>query len=153
MTAAKAAGMNGSVGYWAKLGGTILRSRTGRWAVAALIIAVACSCGAKVKPGLGVTGTRLEAKFDRPMVGPDALGRDAAPGALRVRPEVPGKLRWLDARTLALVPAGPLPGSTRFEVEVPAGTKAPDGAGLVKPVRWSFETERLRVRLGGGHDT
>src|SRR5262249_15969950 len=50
-----------------------------------------------------------------------------------------------DARTLTFVPAEPLPRSTRFEVEVPAGSKAPDGFGLPKAVRWSFETERLRI--------
>ncbi len=116
----------------------------------AALIAAACSCGSNVKPGLGVTGAKLEAKFDRPMVGPEALGPDAAPGALHVRPPVAGKLRWLDARTLALLPAAPLPGSTHFDVEVPSGTKAPDGVGLSKAVRWSFETERLRVRFGGG---
>ena len=125
-----------------------MRSRTGRWAMS-VVIAAALGCGAKVKPGLGVTGAKLEAKFDRAMVGPEALGRDAQAGALRVRPEIAGKLRWLDARTLAFVPAEPLPGSTRFDLEVPAGTTALDSLGLTKPVRWSFETERLRVHFGG----
>jgi uncharacterized protein YfaS (alpha-2-macroglobulin family) len=120
----------------------IMRSRTGRWAIA---IALVLGCGVKVKPGLNVTGAELEAKFDRPMVAADALGREITDAPMRVKPDVPGKLRWLDACTLAFVPAGTLPGSTRFDVEVKAGTKALDGFGIAKPVRWSFETERLRV--------
>ncbi len=136
------------VGYWGHIGRTSMRSRTGRWA-ASVVIAAALGCGAKVKPGLGVAGSKLEVKFDRAMVTADALGRDAVPGALRIRPEIAGRLRWLDARTLAFVPAEPLPGSTRFELEIPSGTKALDGLGLAKSVRWSFETERLRLRFGG----
>src|SRR5204863_3308446 len=63
-------------------------------------------------------------------------------------PSVPGKYRWLDARTLAFVADDVLPRSTRFELEARAGTRALDGFGLAKAVGWSFETERLRVTLG-----
>ena len=135
-----------SVGSWAQSGRTIMRSRSGRWAIA---VALVLGCGPKVRPGLNVTGDRLQAKFDRPMVAADALGRDVTDGPMRSQPAVAGKLRWLDARTLAFVPAERLPGSTRFEVVVKAGTAALDGLGLPKAVRWSFETERLRVELPG----
>ena len=65
-----------------------------------------------------------------------------------MRPTVPGKYRWLDARTLAFVADEDLPRSTRFELEARAGTRALDGFGLAKAVKWSFETERLRITLG-----
>jgi len=126
----------------------VMRSRTARWLIA-VVAGVALGCGAKVRPGLNVAGTKLEAKFDRPMVATDAIGRDVPSGPLRIKPALAGKLRWLDARTLAFVPAAPLPGATRFEVTVPAGAVALDGLGAVKDVRWSFETERLRARFGG----
>jgi uncharacterized protein YfaS (alpha-2-macroglobulin family) len=134
--------------YWTNRGRKLMGSRTGRWTLA-FAIGIALGCGAKVRPGLNATGSRLEAKFDRPMVAVDQVGRDLPSGPLRVTPAVAGRLRWLDARTLALVPSEALPGSTRFEVTVPAGTLALDGLGLAKPVSWSFESERLRVRFGG----
>ena len=126
----------------------VMRSRTARWLIA-VVAGVALGCGAKVKPGLNVAGTKLEVKFDRPMVATDVIGRDVPSGPLRIRPALAGKLRWLDARTLAFVPAAPLPGATRFEVAGPGGAVALDGLGAVKDVRWSFETERLRARFGG----
>lgn len=113
-------------------------------AVAALAVA---GCGPRVKPGLGVTGDKTVARFDRPMVAADQLGRDVADPPLRVKPAVPGKFRWRDVQTLAFEAAQPLPRSTRFEMTVRAGTRALDGFGVAKAVTWSFETERLRVRL------
>jgi uncharacterized protein YfaS (alpha-2-macroglobulin family) len=112
--------------------------------------AVAASgCGPKVKPGLVVAGERLKATFDRPMVGAEVLGRDLTAGPLETKPKLPGRYVWLDAKTLELSPHEGLPRSTRVEVEVPAGTKALDGFGIAKAVRWSFETERLRVTFPG----
>jgi uncharacterized protein YfaS (alpha-2-macroglobulin family) len=125
-----------------------MRARLTSYGVVAAVLVVV-SCGPKVKPGLGVAGDHLTAKFDRPMVGADVLGRDTAQAPIRVRPEVPGHARWIDARTVIFVPAEPLPRSTRFEVEIPAGAKALDGYGLAKDVRWSFETERLRLTFPG----
>ena len=127
---------------WADFGRMIMGSRANRWLMA---LAIALGCGPKVKPGLGVTGEHLEARFDRPMVAADKIGRDVDDGPLRLEPPVPGKRRWVDARTLAFTPAEALPRSTRVELEVPAGTVALDGLGLAKAVHWSFETERLAV--------
>jgi uncharacterized protein YfaS (alpha-2-macroglobulin family) len=127
---------------WVEIGRMIMGSRKKRWLLA---LAIALGCGPKVKPGLGVTGERLEARFDRPMVAADKIGRALDEGPLQIRPSVPGKRRWTDAHTLVFVPAEGLPASTRVELEVPAGTVALDGLGLPKAVRWSFETERLAV--------
>ncbi|HEY7373942.1 MAG TPA: MG2 domain-containing protein [Polyangia bacterium] len=110
--------------------------------------AMAAGCGPKVKPGLGVTGDKTVAKFDRAMVGDDKLGFDVSDPPVRMQPSVPGRFRWLDARTLTFLPDEPLPRSTRFEMEARAGTRARDGFGLEKAVRWSFETERLHVTIG-----
>ncbi len=120
-----------------------------RWALSVLAIAsaVALGCGPKVKPGLGVVGEKTVAKFDRAMVAADKLGQDVADAPVRIKPAVPGKFRWLDARTLTFVAEEALPRSTRFELEARAGTTALDGLGLAKAVTWSFETERLHVTL------
>jgi alpha-2-macroglobulin len=120
-----------------------------RWALAALAIAsaVGSGCGPKVRPGLNVVGDKTFAKFDRVMVSDDKLGFDVTDSPVRMKPAVPGKFRWLDARTLAFVPDEALPRSTRFELEARAGTEALDGFGLAKAVKWSFETERLRITL------
>ena len=120
-----------------------------RWALSVLAIAsaVASGCGPKVKPGLGVVGEKTVAKFDRAMVAADKLGQDVVDAPVRIKPAVPGKFRWLDARTLTFVAEEALPRSTRFELEARAGTTALDGLGLAKAVTWSFETERLHVTL------
>jgi uncharacterized protein YfaS (alpha-2-macroglobulin family) len=124
-----------------------MRVRSGPFVAAAVAVFLApfFGCRPHVKPGLVVTGDRLKARFDRPMVGPEALGHDVVDVPMRLEPKLPGRYRWLDARTLAFIPAQPPPRSTRFEAEVPAGTTALDGTGIAKPSRWSFETERLRV--------
>jgi uncharacterized protein YfaS (alpha-2-macroglobulin family) len=121
-----------------------------RWGLSALTIALAVvsGCGPKVKPGLAVVGEKTVAKFDRAMVGADKLGADATDPPVRMKPSVPGKFRWVDARTLSFIADEPLPRSTKFEMEARAGTQALDGFGLEKAVRWSFETERLHVTIG-----
>jgi uncharacterized protein YfaS (alpha-2-macroglobulin family) len=111
--------------------------------------AAGAGCGPRVKPGLVVAGERLRAKFDRPMVAAEVLGRDLSEGPLETKPRLPGGYVWLDAKTLELFPKDGVPRSTRVEVEVPAGTKALDGFGIAKAVRWSFETERLRLTFPG----
>jgi len=87
----------------------------------------------RVEVGAGVTVV-----FSRAMV---ALGRPAEREVpARLSPETPGRWRWLDARTLVFEPAERMPVSTRFTVEVPAGTRAADGAVLPRAVTWSFTT-------------
>jgi uncharacterized protein YfaS (alpha-2-macroglobulin family) len=116
-----------------------------RWVSVLSLVVVAAACGPKVRPGLNVKGDRLTATFDRPMVAADAVGHDLERAPLEVKPAVAGKYRWADAKTLVLVPAEPLPRSTRFEVTAPRGTVALDGLGLDRKVEWSFETERLHL--------
>jgi uncharacterized protein YfaS (alpha-2-macroglobulin family) len=133
----------------AAMGGMSMRVRSVVLAVVVSGAAAASGCGPKVKPGLVVTGERLRAKFDRPMVGVEVLGRDLAEGPLETKPKLPGRYVWLDTETLELLPRDALPRSTRVEAAVPAGTRALDGFGIAKAVRWSFETERLRVTFPG----
>ena len=106
-----------------------MRSR--RVLLAAVLVAAAAAttmgCGPKVKPGLMVTGDRVTATFDRPMVGDDKLGVPAMVPPLRMTPAVPGIFRWLDAKVITFVPDDALPRSTKIDMEVPAGTKALDG--------------------------
>ena len=51
-----------------------MRSRRVLLAAVSVAAVAAMGCGPKVKPGLTVTGDKLTAKFDRPMVGDDKLG-------------------------------------------------------------------------------
>ena len=111
---------------------------------------VALGCGPKVKPGLGVVGDKTVATFDRAMVGDDKLGgrRRGRAGAHEAggAGEVPLARR---AHADAFVPDEALPRSTKLRAGGAApGTTALDGFGLAKAVKWSFETERLRVTLG-----
>jgi hypothetical protein len=92
------------------------------------------------------TGSGIVVVFSRPMV---ALGAPREPAArevpARLAPQPPGRWRWLDARTLVFEPAGRMPPSTRFTVEVPAGTRAADGAALARAAAWSFTTAPPRA--------
>ena len=117
------------------------------------------SAGDRVGRGVGMwaegqAGAGRRRREDRREVRPrDGRRRQAGAATsriapVRIKPAVPGKFRWLDARTLTFVADEALPRSTRFELEARAGTTALDGFGLAKAVKWSFETERLHVTLG-----
>jgi uncharacterized protein YfaS (alpha-2-macroglobulin family) len=61
-------------------------------------------------------------------------------------PAIRGDFRWKDARTLAFVPAGPLPKATKFTATVnPAGLAAAEGYTLSSPVTTTFKTTPLQV--------
>jgi uncharacterized protein YfaS (alpha-2-macroglobulin family) len=129
------------------------------WAVVATAAAlVTTSCGPKVRPGLVVAGDPIgearsapgfavTASFDRPMVAPELVGQVAANPPCVLRPRVEGDFRWTSDRTLAFFPKAPLPRSTHYEVEIPKGTRAPDGFGLESAFRWSFDYERITAEL------
>jgi len=86
-------------------------------------------------------GPELTVTFSQPMV-PLATVTDLASQEVPVKitPAVPGKWRWLGTRTLRFAPEPRFPMATRFEVEVPASSKAVSGAALADAVRWSFVT-------------
>lgn len=129
--------------------------------VAMVMLVVSAACGPKVKPGLEVTvdpdpgggserrTARIAVHFSRPMVAAGSLGGPAGSPPLRIEPAVRGTFRWADERTLVFTSEAPLPRSTRFLVEIPAGTRALDGLGLASAHRRAFETARpaLEVEL------
>lgn len=120
------------------------------------VAVLAAACRGKSGPPLKVTGAPtgavsagkvlVRAQFDHPMVGKEAVGKPAKAPPMRISPERPGEFTWIDAKTLAWSPAEPLPRSTGFEVVVPAGTTAADGARLAQPFRFAFETPRIGGR-------
>ncbi|MBI4508588.1 MAG: hypothetical protein HY698_03055 [Deltaproteobacteria bacterium] len=120
-----------------------------------LVLAVS-SCAPKVKPGLKVSGspegkgepdTLIAVNFDRPMVSKELLGREIDPSKapMRLSPKVTGRFEWASVDMLAFRPAQPLTRSTKFTVEIPAGTKAIDGFGLAESYRFHFETPRIEL--------
>lgn len=132
-----------------------MNKRAVRWITLGAAVWASSACGPRVKPGLKVTGSPTGAvrgdvlvlvEFDRPMVAPDQVGKEVTQAPLRVTPALPGRLEWTDPATLTLHPAERPPRATHFSVEVPAGTRALDGFGIRKSVRFEFDTERLEAR-------
>jgi uncharacterized protein YfaS (alpha-2-macroglobulin family) len=87
----------------------------------------------------------LSVTFDQPMVPLATLDQlDAADVPVRITPAIEGRWRWIGTRTLRfeLVPGvlDRLPAATNYDVEIPEGTEAANGAILAEPVTWSFTT-------------
>ena len=80
--------------------------------------------------------------FSEPMVALKATPEGLSSGPLKITPSLRGKYRWMGTRTLVFTPLDTLPTATRFEVTIPAGTKALSGAALTVPYVWNFETIR-----------
>lgn len=83
--------------------------------------------------------------FSEPMVPLKEVPPDESTGPMEIQPKIKGKYRWMGTRTIAFIPAGPLPYATQFVVRVPAGTSSLAGKKLEKEYRWVFETPRPRV--------
>ena len=84
--------------------------------------------------------------FSKPVVAlsdAQAAAEGAAPA--RISPAVPGEWRWVGSATVEFVPERPLPLSTEFAVEAPAGLRAIDGSVLDEPYRYTFRTAAPEV--------
>ena len=92
--------------------------------------------------------------FSRPMVAVSSQAETQKTVPVTLAPDVPGTWRWVGTRTILFEPSGDLHGggrfpmATRYEVTVPAGTKAADGSALQKAASFSFQTPPPRL-LGG----
>jgi uncharacterized protein YfaS (alpha-2-macroglobulin family) len=100
----------------------------------------------------------LSVTFDQPMVPLTTLGQlDAVDVPVLVTPPIEGRWRWIGTRTLRfeLVPGvlDRLPASTEYLVEVPAGTRAANGARLARTVSWRFSTPTPSVTSFVGAST
>jgi uncharacterized protein YfaS (alpha-2-macroglobulin family) len=83
--------------------------------------------------------------FDHPMASLEALPEGKGPALMKISPDVPGRFRWLGARTLAFTPDPRFALATEFEVTVPAGIFSLDGYRLAEPYSWRFQTARPRL--------
>src|SRR6516165_3225501 len=105
-------------------------------AVAALV--PLATCRKDGSPPLKVVGTpsgavstprpEVRATFDHAVAPADAVGQPATAPPLHIEPALKGRFEWVDARTIAFTPDDAVPRATHFTVEVPAGTRALDGA-------------------------
>lgn len=99
----------------------------------------------------------LSVTFDQPMVPLATLEQlDASDVPAVVTPEIEGRWRWIGTRTLRfeVVPGelDRLPGATEYTVEIPAGTRAANGAELAESVSWTFTTPTVSVTDFVGDD-
>ena len=84
--------------------------------------------------------------FNQPMVPLQKLPEGEGTGPLIIRPEVPGKYRWMGTRTLVFLPEkGRLPYGTNFTVTVPGGISSISGEILKEDFSWSLETPRPKL--------
>lgn len=89
--------------------------------------------------------SEISVVFSRPLRALELAGSEAPP-PVKLSPEVEGRWQWVGTHALVFVPAkGRLPGATRFSVEVPAGTRALDGAALGKAHTFAFSTPRPKL--------
>ena len=92
-----------------------------------------------VAPNISIT-------FSKPMVpltSHTTLAAQNVPAL--VTPELSGEWYWMGTQTLFFQPTVRLAGSTRYTVEVPAGTAAADGTTTTETRAWEFETSRLQL--------
>jgi uncharacterized protein YfaS (alpha-2-macroglobulin family) len=87
----------------------------------------------KIAPQLSVT-------FSQPMVAVTSQDDAAAVKPVKLVPEPKGSWRWIGTRTIVFAPDVRFPQSTTYKVEIPAGTKSPQGGVLKSAVAFSFET-------------
>lgn len=90
--------------------------------------------------------TTLCITFNQPMVALSTIGQVASKIPVTLNPMPKGEWKWLGTSTLTFVPEnGKLPGSTQFEVDIPAGITSSTGTKLDSEMRWSFRTPTNRV--------
>jgi uncharacterized protein YfaS (alpha-2-macroglobulin family) len=88
----------------------------------------------------------VTATFNQPMVpvaALDELRRWDAP--LEITPKPEGRFRWLGTSTVTFEPKGRMPFATRFQIRIPAGTRALSGKTLERETRWELSTPRVEI--------
>ena len=94
--------------------------------------------GDEIQDGLRVT-------FDRPMIPLDRVGQVVDPSPLALDPPLPGRVRFTDQMTLALLPDERPRPSVRYRVKLDPSLHALDGAVAAAPTEASFVYRRFRV--------
>lgn len=118
-----------------------------------LVGTTSLGCGSGGKKGdLSVVGEpkgalegppRIAVTFSRPMVKPDQLDKVVTEMPLSFDPKLEGEAKWVNDKTLVIVPSGKLPVSTKYVVTISKSAKALDGAVLGVDSTFEFFTERL----------
>lgn len=89
---------------------------------------------------------QLSVTFSQPMVALRSQDENAENVPVKLSPQLPGKWRWVGAKTLLFQPEGRFPMSTQYSVTVPAGTKSANGGALNASKTWSFTTPPPTVK-------
>ncbi|MBC7794302.1 MAG: Ig-like domain-containing protein, partial [Clostridia bacterium] len=87
----------------------------------------------------------LSVTFSQPMVAIGTVDQVASVVPVKLKPNAPGNWQWKGAQTLVFASAERLPMATRYEAEVPAGTKSVHGGVLAKAVKWHFSTPAPKI--------
>jgi uncharacterized protein YfaS (alpha-2-macroglobulin family) len=82
----------------------------------------------------------LSVTFSQPMVAVTSQDDAASVQPVKLSPQPAGHWRWLGTRTILFDPDARFPQATTYQVEVPAGTKSPNGGVLKDAVKFTFET-------------
>jgi len=91
--------------------------------------------------GPTVDPSEVTVVWNRPMHPLEVAGQETRPPVV-LKPDVPGHWIWVGTTGATFTPASHLPRATEFTLEVPAGTRALDGAILDKPFVRTFSTAR-----------
>lgn len=86
-----------------------------------------------IAPSLSVT-------FSQPMVAISSQEEAAKHVPVKLKPEPPGKWRWIGTKTLLFEPEVRFAMATQYSVSVPAGTKSAIGGTLNNEKSWTFAT-------------
>jgi uncharacterized protein YfaS (alpha-2-macroglobulin family) len=88
----------------------------------------------------------LSVTFSQPMVPVSSHGDLAGKEPpVKLRPQPPGRWRWIGTQTLLFEPEKRFPMASEFEVEVPAGTRSELGSELAAAEVWKFRTPPVKV--------
>ena len=88
----------------------------------------------------------LTVTFNQPMVPLTTLKQlESKQIPVTLKPQPPGKWRWLGTQVLMFVPDLRFPMATHYEVEVPAGVRSASGATLSEARRETFSTPALKL--------
>ncbi len=82
----------------------------------------------------------IVAVFDHPLFPLETLEGQPTPNIIEIRPEVPGRFRWLNPKTVSFTPDERFPYASDFQIIIPAGAKTFDGFVLSEDFKWTFQT-------------
>lgn len=97
--------------------------------------------------------SQLFITFSHAMVPLTSQDEAAEMHPVRLTPQPPGRWRWMGTKTLVFDPDDRFPMATRYQVEVPAGTRSPVGGTLAGGVAWTFNTPPATLEASAPNGT